>query len=160
MSTHFSKPLKKNSEAASLITIVASQYNGHLVDAMLEQAQKEILAIQPKTVVEVVRVPGAFEIPLFVKLVAERRRPDAIIALGVLLQGETAHANLVATSVSKALQDIAIEYSTPVVHQVLLLNNEEQAIARCMTDTLNRGVEAARVAVAVVHAARDIQPRN
>ena len=159
MSTHFPKHSEKKSEEASLITIVASEYNAHLVNAMLEHAQKEIAQLQPKALVEVVRVPGAFEIPLFVKLVAERHHPDAIIALGVLLQGETAHAKLVASSVSQALQNIAVEYSTPVIHQVLLLNNEEQAIARCMTDTLNRGVEAARVAVAVIEATKTIQPR-
>ena len=152
MSTHFSKPSKKASDQASLITIVASEYNAHLVDAMLEQAQSELAKLQPKAVIEIIRVPGAFEIPLFVKLAAKQRKPDAIIALGVLLQGETAHANLVASAVSQALMNIALEYSMPVVHQVLLLNNEEQAIARCLNETMNRGTEAARVAVAAIEA--------
>lgn len=156
MSAHFSNLIPTVSKKSSCIAIVASQYNAHLVDAMLEQAEQEIKKLQPNVSIEIVRVPGAFEIPLFVKLIAKKKKADAIIALGVLLQGETAHADLVATSVSQALMALSIECSLPVIHQVLLLNNEAQAMDRCINETKNRGIEAARVAVSAIEVIKKI----
>ena len=92
-------------------------------------------------------VPGAFEIPLVVQEVAARGGIDAIIALGVIIEGETAHAALIARTVTDSLQRIALTQRLPVIHEVLLVKNEEQARARCLGPEFNRGMEAARVAV-------------
>ena len=69
------------------------------------------------------------------------------IALGVIIEGETAHGALVGQSVTEALMRVMLNTSVPVVHEVLLLQSEEQARARCLADELNRGTEAARVAM-------------
>ena len=128
------------------ISIIASRYNNSFVDVMLEQTEQELLAIAPTAKIEIMRVQGAFEIPLIANMVAKRYAPDAIIALGVILQGDTAHARLIATSVTDALMRIALDHTLPVIHEVLLLENEKQAVHRCLSDSVNRGVEAARAA--------------
>jgi len=92
-------------------------------------------------------VPGAFEIPLVVAQVAARPEIDAVIALGVIIEGQTAHGALVGQSVTEALMRVMLNTGVPVIHEVLLLQNEEQARVRCVEDELNRGTEAARVAM-------------
>lgn len=119
---------------------------------MLEQTEQELLAIAPTTKIEVTRVQGAFEIPVLGKIIAARRAPDAIIALGVILEGETAHARLIATSITDALMKISIDHAIPVIHEVLLLENKEQAADRCLSESANRGIEAARAAITAIEA--------
>jgi 6,7-dimethyl-8-ribityllumazine synthase len=139
------------------ISIIASRYNNSFVDVMLEQAEQELLAIVPATKIEVIRVQGAFEIPVIAKVVATRRSPDAIIALGVILQGETAHARLIATSITDALMRLSLDHALPIIHEVLLLEHEKQAADRCLSESVNRGVEAARAAFTAIEAAHSIQ---
>ena len=97
-------------------------------------------------------MPGAFEIPLIAQEVALRGGVDAIIALGVIIEGETQHAALVARAVTDALQQVSLAQHVPVIHEVLLLKNEEQARARCLGEEINRGTEAARTAARMVQA--------
>jgi 6,7-dimethyl-8-ribityllumazine synthase len=73
-----------------------------------------------------------------------------VIALGVILRGATEHGDLVGASVTDALQRMSVAHCTPIVHEVLLLDNEDQARERCLGDRINRGTEAARVAVNMV----------
>ena len=136
--------------------IVASQYNNTYVQPLVEFATAEINELEPGAHISVVRVPGSFEIPLAVKLVAMQRKCDGIVALGVVLQGETAHAELIARSVTEALMRLALEFSMPVIHEVLFLQNEEQAKARCLGPKLNRGLEAARAAVAMARTVKQL----
>ena len=138
------------SQDRSHIAIVASRYNEHYVNAMLEAARDELETVSPNTSISVYRVPGAFEIPVTIEKVLRHSATDAVIALGLIIRGETEHGDLVAASVTDALQNIAITHGTPVVHEVLLVDNEEQAQARCMGEEINRGTEAARVAVNMV----------
>ena len=126
---------------------MASQYNATYCNSLVENARRELATIGPGIIVNVVEVPGAFEIPLVVQEIAARGEVDAVIALGVIIEGETAHAALIGKTVTDALQRIALTHRMPVIHEVLLLKNEEQAHARCIAPELNRGVEAARVAV-------------
>ena len=70
-----------------------------------------------------------------------------VIAFGVILRGSTAHADLVGTAVTNQLMSMACETMVPIIHEVLLLNDEKQAFARCIASTLNRGREAARAAI-------------
>ena len=127
--------------------IVASEFNRALVQSLADHAIAELISLEPDAVADVFWVPGSFEIPLFVQAAAKSRRYDAVIALGVILQGETTHATLVADAVTHALLNISLEYELPVVHEVLLVNTLEQAQARCMGTEHNRGVEAAKAAV-------------
>jgi 6,7-dimethyl-8-ribityllumazine synthase len=129
------------------VTVVASLYNPRLVDGLVSHFQQELLTICPAAQVTVHRVPGSFEVPLGVELAAAQNHTDAIAAFGVLLQGATAHATLVAQSVTDALMQISLRHRIPVLHEILLVENEAQAVQRCVEPDLNRGVEAARAAV-------------
>lgn len=126
--------------------IVAGQYNGEFVGGLVDHARRELEAISPAFSIVVHEVPGAFEIPLVVQEVAARGGVDAIIALGVIIQGETAHASLIATAITSALLQISLTQRIPVIHEVLLVKDEEQARVRCLEEEINRGTEAARVA--------------
>lgn len=140
--------------------IVASEYNTRYVDAMLRAARAELKRAGAKNV-QVVRVPGAYEIPVVVSRLASHASPNrehptgntqhvsAIICLGVILRGETSHAAHIGEAVSHALMQIQLKYEVPIIHEVLLLENEEQACARCLGKKHNRGAEAAQTALAM-----------
>ena len=136
------------------VTIVAATYNQKFTDALVENCLAELREAAPSVDVEVVRVPGAFEVPMMVRraIVQPTRdeAPQAVIALGVILRGSTAHADLIGSAITDKLLSISCETLVPVVHEVLLLNDEQQAFARCIAASLNRGREAARAAVAMM----------
>lgn len=134
------------------IQVVASLYNPVLVDGLVHHFETELRLICPQAVVTVHRVPGSFEIPLAVELLAAGGESDAVAAFGVLLQGATAHAMLVAQAVTDALMQTILRHRIPVLHEVLLVDSEEQAAARCLGEDLNRGAEAARAAVRMLRA--------
>src|SRR4029079_14133997 len=136
--------------------IGVSQYNATYSKALVENARRELDAISSGINVQVIEVPGAFEIPLVVQEIAARGEVDAIIAIGVILEGETAHAMLLGQTVTDALQRVALTHRVPVIHEVLLLKNEEQAQARCCGPELNRGIEAARVAVRMAQVMNEV----
>ena len=141
------------------VAIVASQYNAEFVDALVLHAQQELTVLLSESSIQQYRVPGAFEIPLLVQEVAERGGYSAIIALGVLIQGETQHARLVAEAVTHSLLDISLRMRVPVIHEVLLVENEAQARERCLSANLNRGTEAARIAVQMIQALAESKTR-
>jgi 6,7-dimethyl-8-ribityllumazine synthase len=137
--------------------IVASQYNPEFVTGLVDHARRELEAISPNFSVTVYEVPGAFEIPLVVQEVAARGGVDAIIALGVIIEGETQHAALVATAVTNALQQLALAQRLPVIHEVLLVKSAEQARTRCLEEEINRGTEAARAATRMVQTLNNLR---
>jgi 6,7-dimethyl-8-ribityllumazine synthase len=127
--------------------IIASRYNARYVNAMLAAA-KNVLANAGVKEIRVVRVPGAFEIPAVVARLARAQPPcSVVICLGVILRGQTDHAQQIANAVSLALAQLQIQHALPVIHEVLLLENEEQAAARCLETKHNRGAEAAHTAL-------------
>ena len=127
--------------------MVASIYNPEFVDGLVNGASEELAVIAPGSTIEVHRVPGSFEIPLGVQALAERGNVDAVFAFGLLWQGETSHADLIATAVTNALLDISLRLKVPVLHEVIVAQTEEQARERCLGTKMNRGTEAARAAV-------------
>jgi len=132
------------------VALVSSQYNSEFVNGLVDHARRELEAISANFTIQHFEVPGAFEIPLVVQEVAGRGSIDAIIALGVIIQGQTEHAALIATAVTNSLLQIGLTHRIPVIHEVLLLQNEEQARARCLEEKINRGTEAARAAARMV----------
>lgn len=145
------------------ICIVASKYNEQFTDALVENAIEELGELVPQGRVDLIRVPGAFEIPVMVASVLDRDPPACVIALGLIIRGSTEHADLVGRSVTDSLQRLAIESLRPVIHEVLLVEDEKQAYARCIGAQLNRGREAARAAAAMIDVFQELDrsmPRN
>jgi 6,7-dimethyl-8-ribityllumazine synthase len=145
------KPVKKSDGGKAEnrhFVIIASRYNSQYVDSMLQAAQS-VFEEASVGKVSVVRVPGAFEIPVVAaKLAADNAgRLSGVVCLGVILRGETTHAQHIGESVSAALAQLQIEHHLPIIHEVLLLENEEQAKARCLDSKHNRGAEAAHTAL-------------
>jgi 6,7-dimethyl-8-ribityllumazine synthase len=145
--------------------IVASKYNARYVDTMLAAARAELKRAGVKEL-QIVRVPGAFEIPVVAARLAHsafhaspvlrtstaeggRSTLHGIICLGVILRGETVHAAHIGEAVSAALMEIQLRYGVPVIHEVLLLESQEQARVRCLGTKHNRGAEAAQTALAM-----------
>jgi 6,7-dimethyl-8-ribityllumazine synthase len=126
--------------------LVASQFNAKYVQGLVNHCTEELRVLSPVANVTLHLVPGAFEIPIVVREVALKKSADAIIALGVILQGKTPHAQHLGEVITHSLQELALTYGIPVIHAVLSLATEAQARERCLEDRINRGTEAARVA--------------
>ncbi len=144
-------------KAGGRFAIVASSYNARYVDAMLREA-KAVLKRAGAGEVRVVRVPGAYEIPVVVsRLVKGFPACSAVICLGVILRGATTHAQSISDVVSRSLGDIAVRHDVPVIHEVLLLEDEEQARQRCLGREHNRGAEAAHTALTMARVMGELQ---
>ncbi|NBU68750.1 MAG: 6,7-dimethyl-8-ribityllumazine synthase [Verrucomicrobia bacterium] len=122
-------------------TIVVADYHRKYADGMARAAHQVLQGHR----VEEVRVPGAFEVPLAVKR-ALRKKPDAVLALGLVWQGETPHAGLILKAATDALMRMMLRSDTPVLHHLVGVKTEAQARARCL-GRLNRGREAAEAAL-------------
>jgi 6,7-dimethyl-8-ribityllumazine synthase len=131
--------------------IVASQFNAQYVDGLVGHAKQELRVLAPDATISLHRVPGAFEIPVVVRELTGRETTDAVIACGVILQGETNHAQNLSRTVTDALQRIAVDHAVPVINVVLSFDNESQARERCLENRINRGTEAARAAVEIAN---------
>ena len=136
------------------IEIVASEFNRGHVESLLSAATTELDQILPASEVRVHWVPGAYEIPVCVAALLEQSRPSAVIALGVIIRGETAHADLIAGPIFTSLQNLAVSHKIPVINEVLLVDSEEQATARAA-----RGIDAARAAAKMFQLLQDL-PSN
>jgi 6,7-dimethyl-8-ribityllumazine synthase len=150
---------RKISNAKRTYHIVASRFNAQFVDGLVDHATQELAALAPDATVSVHRVPGSFEVPVVVHELASQDKADAIIACGVILQGETDHAQNLSRSVTDALQRIAVERGVPVINAVLSFDNEDQACARCLGNEINRGTEAARAAVEIANVLSELRGR-
>src|SRR5213594_1422992 len=154
------KPIRDKSlkTAVGRFAIVAAQYNARYVDAMLRLAKAEFKRAGVSGL-EVVRVPGSFEIPVVAaRLASIQDAPySAIVCLGVIFQGQTSHAQHIGQAVSQALAQLQVRSGVPVIHAVLLFENEEQARVRCLGTKHNRGLEAARTALAMARVMERLQ---
>lgn len=128
--------------------MIASRYHAEYVDGLAEAALTELGALAPGSQIDVLRVPGSFEIPLAVQRAASSGKVDAVFAFGLIWEGQTLHADLIATAITNALMEISLRLNLPVFHEVLVVKDQEQARARCLSHPeSNRGTEAARAAI-------------
>ncbi|WP_417226543.1 6,7-dimethyl-8-ribityllumazine synthase [Amphritea sp.] len=138
--------------------IVVGRFNSFVVESLLEGAidtlKRHGIAADK---IRVVRVPGAFEIPLAVQKVAAQKKDDAIIALGAVIRGGTPHFEYVSGESSKGVAQVGLEYGIPVANGILTVNSIEQAIERSGTKAGNKGAEAALSALEMVSLLRQLE---
>ncbi len=131
--------------------IVVARFNSFVVESLLTGALDALARHGVKdSNIEIIRVPGAFEMPLAVKQVAQKRNPDAIIALGAVIRGGTPHFDFVAGECTKGVANVMLETNIPVSFGVLTTDTIEQAIERSGTKAGNKGADAAIGAMEMV----------
>ncbi len=108
--------------------------------------------------VTVVWVPGAFEIPLVIQQMAAAKKHDALIALGVVIQGATPHAGLINSQTARALTQVSLKENIPVIDGIVAADNLEQAIERAGTKAGNRGWNAALSAIEMASLLKNLKP--
>ncbi|MDG6894380.1 6,7-dimethyl-8-ribityllumazine synthase [Volucribacter amazonae] len=141
------------------IAIVIARFNSFINESLLEgavDALKRIGQVKDENIT-LVRVPGAYELPLVARRLAESKQYDAIVALGTVIRGGTAHFEYVAGEASSGLGQVAMQADIPVAFGVLTTENIEQAIERAGTKAGNKGAEAALVALEVVNLLEQIK---
>jgi len=131
-----------------IYAIVAARYNATYTDALVKFATAELKRLGALRV-DLYRVPGSFEIPIVAAALARQMGDpyDAVLCVGVVLQGKTAHADQVVDGVTYTLSDLAARHGVPMIHCVHLFPDEETARQRCLQLEHNRGIESARAAV-------------
>jgi len=126
------------------IAIVASRFNAEITDRLIAGAQEALRGLAEVTLYH---VPGAFEIPLAAKRAALSRRFDAIVAIGCVIRGETAHFEYISHVASTGIAQVGLETGVPVTFGVLTVDTDEQAMARSVPGGDNKGYHAAQAAV-------------
>jgi 6,7-dimethyl-8-ribityllumazine synthase len=128
--------------------IVAARFNdfitGRLIDGALDGLQRHGVSDND---VEILKVPGAYEIPLAAKMLAQSKKYNAIICLGAVIRGATPHFEYVSAEVSKGVASVSLESGLPVIFGVLTTDTIEQAIERAGTKSGNKGWDAALAAI-------------
>lgn len=139
------------------VAIVVGRWNELVTKALAEGARDEIQRLGAKTTM-VVEVPGAWEIPLAVRALIQRQRPDvqAVVTLGCILQGGTPHARLLAGDVGSALMRLQAESGVPIAWGILTPDTAEQALDRSGLKMGNKGREAAAAAVEMARLLRKL----
>ena len=137
--------------------VVVARFNGFIVDSLqagaLDAFQRHGV---PAENVTVIKVPGAYEMPVTVQRVAQTGNYDAIIGLGAVIRGSTPHFDFVAGEASKGMASVSLDHNLPVVFGVLTTDTIEQAIERAGTKAGNKGAEAAITAIEMVNLFKQI----
>jgi 6,7-dimethyl-8-ribityllumazine synthase len=134
------------------LALVVSRFNSFLTEQLVKGAADAFVRLggDEKDLV-LVRVPGAYEIPLVAKKLAASKKVDAVVALGAVVQGATAHADLINQATAKAFEEISVETGVPVLDGVVSAENLEQAVERCGTKQGNKGFSVLQSAVEMVN---------
>ena len=135
------------------IAIVASRFNAEITERLIAGAQEALRGVADVTVVQ---VPGAFEIPLAAKKAAVSKRFDAIVAIGCVIRGETAHFEYISHVASTGIAQVSLDTGVPVTFGVLTVDTDEQAMARSIPGGDNKGYHAAQAAVDMVRILRGL----
>ena len=138
------------------IAVIVSRFNESVTSKLVEGATQELLALGVNDDnITVVWVPGAHEIPVIAKAFAQKG-VDAVVAVGCVVRGETAHFDYVAGECCRGLTNVSLEFEIPVANGVLTVENAEQAYARCGGNKGNKGAEAAAAAIETLNVLRNI----
>ncbi|MGD8936322.1 MAG: 6,7-dimethyl-8-ribityllumazine synthase [Thiogranum sp.] len=139
------------------IALLVSRFNSFVVESLLSGAIDTLKRHGAQdSELEIVRVPGAYEMPIAAKRLAATQRYEAILALGAVIRGGTPHFEYVANECTKGLSQVSLEYDIPVAFGVLTVDSIEQAIERAGTKAGNKGAEAAMSTIEMVNLLREI----
>jgi len=137
--------------------IVISRFNDFIGSKLLEGAIDTFKRLNVKDEnIDVVWVPGAFEVPLMAQKVAKLKKYNAIVALGAIIKGSTDHYDFVCSELSKGIANVSMNYDIPVLFGVLTTDNLEQAIERAGTKAGNKGAQCAQSAVEMANVMKKI----
>jgi len=151
MSKNAPAPVKSDVPADAKVAIVAARFNAEIVDELLAGCLRRLKALGiDESRVAVHRVPGAFELPVAAKVLAQTGKFSAIVCLGCVIRGDTPHFDYVAGEAARGIQRVALDESLPVIFGVLTTNTEEQARARTGGSHSHAGENAAEAAVEMI----------
>ena len=138
--------------------IVVSKFNESITNRLLDSALETFkkAGATPEHI-RVVKVPGAFEIPLVARELAQTQQFDAIVCLGSVIRGETAHFDYICAEASRGIAQAALDTGVPVIFGVLTTETVEQALERAGSPQKNRGVHAAQAAMEMASLMKDIR---
>ena len=140
------------------VAIVVGRFNEFITSKLLEGAVDGLTRHETNLEnIETAWVPGAFEIPLIAKKMANSKKYDVVITLGAVIKGSTPHFDYVSAEVSKGVAHVALDSEIPVIFGVLTTNNIEEAIERAGTKAGNKGFEAAMSAIEMVNLIKQIE---
>ncbi len=143
------------------IAIVVARFNSFVTDRLLAGAVDALKRTgADEALIEIVRIPGAWEFPVTVKAVAALKRHDAIICLGAVIRGDTPHFDYVAGEAASGLARLAMDTGVPIVFGVLTTNTVEQAVDRSGAKSGNKGFDAAMTAIEMANLLRRLQDPN
>ena len=129
-------------------TIIVSRFNDFITNKLLDGAVDALLRHGSKEQdIDVIKVPGAFEIPLVAKIVAEKKSCDAVICLGTIIRGATSHFEYVAAEASKGIATASMDSGIPIAFGIVTSDTIEQAVERAGSKSGNKGWDAAMVAI-------------
>ena len=152
------KEISGSFEAKGLkVGVVVSRFNSFLTEQLVKGAVDAFVRLggDEKNLV-LVRVPGAYEIPLAAQTLARKKGVDAIVALGAVVQGATAHADLINETTARAFSQISLETGVPVLDGVVSAENLEQAVERCGTKQGNKGFSAMQSAIEMANVMKEV----
>lgn len=139
------------------VAVVASRFNSFLTEQLVKGACDAFVRLGGKEEnLTLVRVPGAYELPLAAKRLAEKGGVQAVVCLGAVVRGATAHADLINQATARAFGEIALETGVPVVDGVVAAESLEQAVERCGTKQGNKGFAAMQAAVEMANVMRQL----
>ena len=152
------KEISGSFEAKGLkVGVIVSRFNSFLTEQLVKGAVDAFVRLggDEKNLV-LVRVPGAYEIPLAAQTLARKKGVDAIVALGAVVQGATAHADLINETTARAFSQISLETGVPVLDGVVSAENLEQAVERCGTKQGNKGFSAMQSAIEMANVMKEV----
>jgi 6,7-dimethyl-8-ribityllumazine synthase len=139
------------------IALLVSRFNSFIVESLVSGAIDALIRHGAEArELQIVRVPGAYEMPIAAKRLAASQRYDAIIALGAVIRGGTPHFEYVAGECTKGLSQVSLQHDIPIAFGVLTVDSIEQAIERAGTKAGNKGAEAALSAIEMISLLREI----
>jgi 6,7-dimethyl-8-ribityllumazine synthase len=141
--------------------IIVSEFNSNITDKLLDGALSRLIqkGINANNI-DIIKVPGAIEIPLIAQLLARSNKYHAIICLGAVIRGETDHYDYVCNQVSQGCQQVMLNFNIPVIFGILTTNNEEQALERVGGAEGHKGIYAADAALRMSSIIQEITTRS